>query len=93
MHRLACVFVAGITEKKYENLHVLKGSCRLLKSNLAMQVFPTHDCMRGHSCLSGLSISHYQETKSQESLYTCTDLSEPSMLAYTKIVVSTMQRV
>ena len=34
-----------------ENLHVLEGSCRLLKCNLAMQVFPTHDCMRGHSCL------------------------------------------
>ena len=25
------------------------------KSNLAMQVFPTHDCMRGHSCLIELS--------------------------------------
>ena len=37
--------------KKWESLHVLESSCRLLKSNLAMQVFPTHDCMRGHSCL------------------------------------------
>ena len=37
--------------QKRENLHVLEGFCRLLKSNLAMQVFPTHDCMRGHSCL------------------------------------------
>ena len=31
--------------------------------------------------------------KSYASLYTCTDSPEPSMQAYTKIAVSTMQRV
>ena len=51
MYRLARAFAAGINEKKLENLHILKGSCRLLKSNLAKQVFQTHSCMRGHSCL------------------------------------------
>ena len=50
MHRLACAFAAGINEK-IEKVHVLKGSCWLLKSNLAIWVLTTHDCMQGHSCL------------------------------------------
>ena len=36
-----------------ENLHVLKGSYRFIKSNSVMQVFPTRDFMMGHSSLSG----------------------------------------
>ena len=67
MNRFACAFAAGINEKKDRN--VLKGSCRHLKSNLAMQVFPAHDCMLGHSCLSGLFIYHYPQWLSKFDYY------------------------
>ena len=75
--------------KKYENVHVLKGSCRHLKSNLAMQVFPAGTQLSIRLIYIALSSNEVLG----EPVHMHTKSSEPSMLAYTKIAVSTMQRV
>ena len=52
MHRLACAVAAGINEKKKtRKIYMFYQVPVVIKSNLAMQVFPIHDYMRRHSCL------------------------------------------